>query len=342
MNIKQNIPLSEHSTMRLGGNAAYLSEVTDKFQLNELVEWAKTKNLPVIMIGTGSNILWRDEGYRGLVLVNKITGFSTYTQDDDNIYITVGGGEVWDSVVARAAEQGLSGIEELSLIPGTAGATPVQNVGAYGREISETLTTIEAFDLKANQLVNLRASECGFGYRSSIFKTTQRGRYFITSITLKLSKTTPKPPFYKALEDYFADHNILEFTPQIIRDAVVTIRSAKLPDPKTTPNVGSFFANPIVTRAKFNELATEHPKIVHWLRDDETVKLSAAWLIDSAGFNGFHDPQTGMATWANQPLVFVNEHATNVTGLFKFKQKIVDAVHEKYGIELLQEPELLP
>jgi len=146
MTISENVPLTNYSTMRLGGSAAYLCEVTTRMEILEALTWAQQRTLPVIMIGTGSNIIWRDEGFAGLVIVNKILRFELFKEDETNTYLTIGAGEPWDSVVARSVVAGLSGIEALSLIPGTAGATPIQNVGAYGQDISQTLVTVEAFD----------------------------------------------------------------------------------------------------------------------------------------------------------------------------------------------------
>jgi UDP-N-acetylmuramate dehydrogenase len=338
----QNVPLGSYSTMRLGGPAAYLVDITERPQIREAIEWARERQLPLIMIGVGSNIVWKDEGFPGLVMVNKIMGFELFEEDADNAYITIGAGENWDSAVERIVGKGYSGVEELSLIPGTAGATPVQNVGAYGREISEVLTTIEAYDAQENKLVTLPASECGFGYRTSRFKTTDRGRYFIISITLHVMKSAPKQPFYETVKSYFDNNGITEFTPQTVRDAVIAIRSSKLPDPAVVANNGSFFQNPVISREQLVQLLADYPGLVHWPRDDGSAKVSAAWLVEQAGFKDYHDIETGMATWANQPLVFVNEHAEKTAQLLLFRQKIIDAVQAKFQIALAQEPELLP
>jgi UDP-N-acetylmuramate dehydrogenase len=338
----QNVPLGSYSTMRLGGPAAYLVDITERTQIHEAVEWARARQLPVIMIGTGSNIVWKDEGFPGLVMVNKIMGFEVFEEDADNAYITIGAGENWDSVVQRIVESGYSGVEELSLIPGTTGATPVQNVGAYGREISEVLTTIEAYDSQENKLVTIPASDCGFGYRTSRFKTTDRGRFFIISITLHVMKSAPKQPFYETVKSYFENNGITDFSPQKVRDAVIAIRSSKLPDPSLVANNGSFFQNPIVSHQQLIQLLADYPGLVHWPRDDDSAKISAAWLVEQAGFKDFHDPETGMATWSKQPLVFVNEHAEKTAQLIAFRQKILDAVEAKFQITLQQEPELLP
>jgi UDP-N-acetylmuramate dehydrogenase len=236
----------------------------------------------------------------------------------------------------------LTGIEALSLIPGTAGATPIQNVGAYGQEISQTLSSVEAFDLKTGAYTNIPAEACQFTYRNSAFKDEYRGRFLITAITLHLRKGNPEPPFYAAVEHYLEEHPAETITPQTVRDAVIAIRTAKLPNVEEVANTGSFFANPIVDDAQLTQLRTDHPDMPYWPREGGGAKIPAAWLIEQAGFKAIHDQETGMATWPKQPLVLVNEHATNTADLLKFRQKVVEAVNQKFSIMLLQEPELLP
>lgn len=328
--------------MGLGGESAYLCEISSRQELLEAYTWAKTKNLPAIVIGGGSNIVWKDGLYNGLVIVNKIPGYETQHISEENIFVTIGAGENWDSVVARTVEAGLTGIEALSLIPGSAGATPIQNVGAYGQEISQTLATVEAYDTKEEKFVTLAGADCEFSYRNSRFKAKDRGRFFITGLTLQLSKGNPLPPFYGSVQTYFDNHNVSQPTPQLLRQAVIDIRTSKLPDPATVKNTGSFFANPIITSMQFNEINDSDQTIPNWSMSDGRVKVSAAWLIEQAGFKDTHDQETGMSTWPKQALVLVNENARSTQDLLKFKQKIVDAVQAKFGITLVQEPELLP
>ncbi len=341
MFILENVPLNIYSTMRLGGKAAYLTEVNNRQEVVDAVSWADEHQVPVIMIGNGSNIVWKDEGYPGLVIVNKIQGFEDSSQLS-NRYITVGSGMNWDEFVGKTVEMGMTGVECLSLIPGTTGATPVQNVGAYGQEVSQTLMTVEAYDRQTKQIVNLRASDCEFGYRTSRFKTTDKGRFFITALTFFLTVDNPSLPYYDSVKRYFEEHNITEITPQVMRDAVIAIRRAKLPDPAMVANNGSFFANPIIPNEQFSNLYRDYPEIVSWPAQDNQVKLSAAWLIEQAGFKDVHDPETGMGTWPSQPLVLINEKAETTAQLLAFKQKIVDGVQSKFGVTLIQEPELLP
>lgn len=342
MQPQQHVSLRQYSTMRLGGEAAFVTEVHSRNDLTEALSWASERQLPILMIGEGSNIIWRDEGFRGLLLINKIMRYEVVNEDDTNYYLTVGSGEPWDAVVARSVAAGLTGIESLSLIPGTAGATPIQNVGAYGQEIANVLVSVEAYDTTTCSFLNIPATDCQLSYRNSRFKTSDRGRFYITAVTLHLMHGNPVPPFYAGVQQYLSTHDITDVTPQALRDAVVAIRSQKLPDPAQVANNGSFFANPIVDGGLFAQLKASYDEVPHWEAAENKVKLSAAWLIEQAGFKDYHDAETGMATWPRQPLVFVNERARSTADLLAFRQKVVDVVRSKFAVELEQEPELLP
>jgi UDP-N-acetylmuramate dehydrogenase len=343
MNPVSNVSLSNYSTMRLGGIADYLVDIHSKEDLVRAYDWAQERSLPVIMIGGGSNIYWQDDGFRGLVLVNKILSYEDQLQSDGSHLLIIGAGEPWDSVVARSVQAGLTGIEALSLIPGTAGGTPVQNVGAYGQRISNVLVSVEAFDTRDKQFVTIPEVDCAFGYRESRFKGVDQGRFYITSITLRLHEGNPMPPYYNAVQDYLQRYPVsTAITPAVLRDVVIAIRNSKLPDPEVVANNGSFFANPVVTKPEADRLQATFPDIPCWPGDDGMYKIPAAWLIEQVGLKGYHDEETGMATWDKHALVLVNEHARSTNDLLRFKQKIVGAVQEKFGITLVQEPELLP
>jgi UDP-N-acetylmuramate dehydrogenase len=342
MTLKENVSLKGYSTMRLGGTARYLVTVTNRREVAEAASWAEKHGVPVLMVGGGSNIVWRDEGFDGLIVINAIKGYEDVAEGDEH-YLTIGAGENWDETVAKAVAAGLTGIECLSLVPGNAGGTPVQNVGAYGQEIAETLVQVEVYDTVTKTFCAIAAKDCDFSYRSSRFKSADHGRFFILNLTLKLHIGNPKPPFYAGLQRYLDEHTITNFTPAVIRDAVVAIRTAKLPDPAKVANTGSFFGNPIVPDSEYARLAAEFgDSIPHWSAGEGKTKLAAAWLIEQAGFKDFHDKATGMATWPAQSLVLINEKAGSTADLLKFKQQIVDTVAEKFGVTLQQEPELLP
>lgn len=326
--------------MRLGGNAAYLMDITKAHEIGPAIEWAEAQNLPVIMIGGGSNIIWNDAGFNGLVMVNKIAGYEVQNQGEQS-FLIVGAGEPWDSVVERSVAQGLAGIEQLSLIPGSAGATPIQNVGAYGRETSDVLVCVQAYDRQAKKIIVIPKADCGFSYRTSRFKTTDKGRFFITSITYALTKNPPMRPFYDSVDRYLREQGIDHPTLAQLRAAVITIRSSKLPDPTIVANCGSFFGNPIISTEQLNQLADQFPAVKFWQIDEGKAKISAGWLLEQLGLKGYHEPNTGMAIWDKQALVFVNESAPNTACLIAFRDAIVAAVQKKYGITLEQEPELI-
>ena len=341
MNVVENVSLRDYSAMRLGGKARFFGQAASEDELKKLVAWAKKQDVPMIVVGEGSNIIWRDKGFDGLLIANRITGREVLDEDEKSATIRVGAGEVWDSVVEWTVRKNLSGIEFLSAIPGLTGAAPVQNIGAYGAEISQTLVELNALDTHSGEFVVIKNQACGFAYRTSRFKTTDKGRFIITSITLKLSKSPPAPPFYESLEKYLAKRKIKDYTPRAIREAVTAIRAIKLPSPARVANNGSFFTNPIIDKKQFEQLQKKYPDIKGWPHGTK-VKVSAGWLLEEAGFKGVHDQQTGMGTWPAQALVLVNEHAKNTADLLTFKQKIQTKVHQVFGIVLEQEPELLP
>ncbi len=341
MELSQDISLKDYSTMHLGGNADYFIIASSAEHLIEIVNWAQQNHIQTLMVGEGSNILWRDEGFRGLVIQNKIKGLQIEDQADYAI-LKSGSGEIWDDVVEKSTELNLSGIECLSLIPGTSGATPVQNVGAYGQDIGSVLYELDAYDLKNKKVVTLSPEDCQFGYRQSIFKT-EPNRFYIMSISLKLSKQQLHPPFYKTLSDYLETEAVNDYSPQSLRDAVIAIRTKKLPNPKDYYNLGSFFGNPIINNDQVNKIRNNtkiNPPV--WKIDNQKSKISAAWLIEQAGFKNYHDQNTGMATWKNQPLVLVNELARSTQDVLTFKEQICQKVFDMFEVQLQMEPQLLP
>ncbi|HET9412130.1 MAG TPA: UDP-N-acetylmuramate dehydrogenase [Candidatus Saccharimonadales bacterium] len=338
MQVQSNVSLKNYVTMRLGGTAHALTTVKSKQELLEALAWAQDRSLPHIVLGGGSNVIFKD-GFHGLVIINRLPGFKVIKQHKGKTHIQIGAGENWDNVVKKTVDLQLHGIEFLSAIPGTAGATPVQNVGAYGAQISDVFVELEAYDLTTKTFVTLTKDDCQFSYRSSIFKSIQNRRYIITSITLELTAQNPTPPFYASLQRYLDDHAITEFTPLTIRQAVVAIRAVRLPDPSRVANTGSFFKNPIVHADKAAELLAAHPDMPHWPMPDGRVKLAAGWLIDEAGLKGY--ASHGMKTYEQHALVLINEHAASYQDLATFQQEITDTVQRLFGVELQQEPELM-
>lgn len=337
MKILENVSLKQYSTMQLGGTARYCVRINSEAELLEALSWAEEKKLRFKVIGSGSDIVWGDDGFDGLVAVMAIKDFRITESNQ----VCIGAGNDWDEAVARTVEAGLSGLETLSYIPGTAGATPVQNVGAYGQEISSVLVSLRAYDRQEKDFVELKNIDCAFGYRTSRFKTTDKDRFIILSITLQLSELPLEPPFYESLQSYLDENDITKFTSQNVREAVIAIRTDKLPDPFETANNGSFFINPIIDSAHYEKLKTKYSSIKAWPMPVGRIKISAGWLIEEAGFKDYYDQETGMATWSKQALVLINEHAKTTQDLLTFKQKIVDAIQVKFAITLEQEPELI-
>lgn len=325
--------------MRIGGEANSLTTVHTKEELVEAADWASAHQLPVLVLGEGSNVIIRDEGFDGLVIINRIAGFKILKDTATDTIVQIGAGEHWDSIVAKTVNLGLSGIEQLSMIPGTAGGTPVQNVGAYGAEIADTFVELEAYNQYTKKFLTINHTDCHFSYRNSIFKPLSNRHYIITSITLKLSKTNPQPPFYRSLQQYLDKHSITSFTPQVIRQAVIAIRASILPDPKLIANTGSFFKNPILPNTRLDHLLQEYPNMPHYDMPSEQTKIPAGWLIDQTGLKGYR--AHGMKVYENNALVFVNESAKTYQELVAFKKVVVAKVQAKFGITLEQEPETI-
>lgn len=322
--------------MRLGGNARFMTDVRTPEEMAEVCKNAHAQNLPIFILGGGSNIIVRDEGFNGIVARNRIAGFEIVSDEPNQTTIKVGAGENWDDVVKKTVEMNLSGIEAMSAIPGTAGAAPVQNVGAYGQEIAETLVSLEAYDINEDKIVLLENADCGFSYRHSIFRGASAGRYAITSITLRLYKSSPQPPFYAAIQDYFDANNITLFTPQIIRDGVIAIRKDKLPDPAVTPNTGSFFKNAIIEDWQLADLKKDYPDIPTYDMPDGHYKIPTGWLIEQAGLKG--KTLHGMHIHDKNALVLINESAKNYGDLAAARNEITGAVRDKFRITIEQEP----
>ncbi len=336
MDIHTNIPLKNYTTMKLGGNARFMTDARTPQNVAEICRNAKKQNLPVFVLGGGSNIIVHDEGFNGIVLRNRISGFEVVIDEPGQTVIKVGAGENWDEVVKRTVDMNLSGIEALSAIPGTAGAAPVQNIGAYGQEIADTIHSVEAYDTDSDAFVILSANDCGFSYRHSIFRGEAAGRYVITSRTIRLYKTAPQPPFYAAIQKYFDEHDITLYTPQVIRDTVIAIRADKLPDPATTPNSGSFFKNAIVEAWQLTDLKKQYPDIPTYDMPDGRFKIPTGWLIEQTGLKG--TTLHGMHIHDKNALVLINESATSYNDLAAAREEIMGAVRDKFRITIEQEP----
>lgn len=336
MNVHENIPLKNFTTMKLGGNARFMTEVRTPDEVVTIYRNAKAQSLPVFILGGGSNVIAKDEGFAGVVIRMRIPGFEIIADDINSTTIRIGAGEEWDAAVKRTVDMRLSGMEALSAIPGTVGASPVQNIGAYGQEIADTLESVVAYDTQTDAFVTLENADCGFSYRHSIFRGDQMGRYIITSVTVKLSKTLPQPPFYDALQKYFEEHKIGIFTQEVVRSAVIDIRTNKLPDPTVFPNTGSFFKNAIVEDWQLNDLRANNPDMPTYDMGDGRFKIPTGWLIEQTGLKG--QVLHGMKVHDKNALVLINESATSYRDLADAREQIIGAVRDKFGILIEQEP----
>ncbi len=336
LTMQQNIPLKDYTTMKLGGPAKYMATANTKDELVNLVNQAGSA--PILILGQGSNVIVSDNGFDGLVILNRITGFEVFDENPATTKIRIGAGENWDSVVAKTTEKGLSGIECLSAIPGYSGAAPVQNIGAYGQEIADTLIELEAYDLNTKTFVTFSNADCDFTYRKSTFNSDEnKGRYVITSITLELRKTILEPPFYISLEQYLEKNQITDYNPYNLRQAVIAIRATKLPDPSVIPNTGSFFKNPIVEKWQAENLKNEYPDIKVFPMDENFSKIAAGWLVENSGMKNLE--MSGFKVYEKNALVITNTGNGTYQGLVGIKEHITDAVRDTFRITLEQEPE---
>ena len=340
MKIQENIPISKLTTMRLGGDAKYVVEINELSDIPEAYKFAKEKNLPVWIMGGGANTIGRDEGFDGVILLNRLHGIEIISQTADEVVIRAMGGEIWDDLVEYASERGYSGIEAMSKIPGTVGAAPVQNIGAYGQDASQVLESVEAYDSETGELVVIGKEDMKMSYRSTIFNTGKdAGRYFIAAITIVLeNEATLEPPFYTSLQKYIEEHSITDFTPATIRECVSEIRANKLPDPAVEASAGSFFKNIYLDDEQAAEAEARGIKV--WTKPNGSKMINSGYLIEEAGLKGkeFH----GFKVSDKAALILINESAKSYADLEAARAEIRKIVFDKFGFELEQEPVEIP
>jgi UDP-N-acetylmuramate dehydrogenase len=335
--LQKNKSLKKLNTFGVEAFANFFREIRSESELSEAFEEERIKNLPLLVLGGGSNILFT-KNFSGLVLHIKIGGIEVREQGATR-YVTAGGGVVWNDLVQYCVNQGYAGIENLSLIPGTVGAAPVQNIGAYGVELMDVFESCRAFDLHKKTIVEFDNEACKFSYRDSIFKREGKNRYIITSVTLKLSTTPNLILDYGVIIAELQNREIHNPTIKDVSEVVSQIRVSKLPDPLTIGNSGSFFKNPIIESEDFKTLQSVFMDIVHYPIQSDKVKLAAGWLIEQCGWKGAKVGNTG--TWKNQALVLVNYG--NATGLevYEFSEAIIESVFKKFGIRIEREVNII-
>jgi UDP-N-acetylmuramate dehydrogenase len=346
MNIQENVALAPFTTLQVGGPARYFAEARGEDDVREVVDFAKTRNLPLFILGGGSNLVVADSGWPGFVLRIAV-GSLTSEPSGSAVLFTVGAGHDWDSFVAQTVAQNCAGIECLSGIPGSVGGTPVQNVGAYGQEVADTIESVHALDAKQNRTVTLPRPACGFRYRSSIFNTTERGRYIILRVNYRLRRGAPPTLKYADLQEHFADSKT---TPSLaaVREAVRQIRRTKgmllVPGDTDSRSAGSFFKNPVLSEEQFRGLVSlarsKGLDVPVYSALDAQHKVSAAWLVEHSGLTkGF---RLGAAAISSKhALALVNTGGALAADIVKLKEEIQQRVQSEWGILLEPEPEFV-
>ena len=328
MNFQENISLKKYNTFGIDVNAKRFISISSVYELQQLLRNEKE----LFLLSGGSNMLLT-KNIEQLVVHLNIKGISIDREDDNAVYLTVNAGENWHEFVLWAIEQGYGGIENLSLIPGKVGTCPIQNIGAYGVEVKDVITKVEAIEIETNKLVSFSNTECNFGYRNSIFKNEAKGKYIITSVCFKLSKSNHKlTTSYGAIEKELTDRQITNPTIKDISEAVIAIRQSKLPDPNEIGNSGSFFKNPVISISLFEELKNKYPTIPSYPVSETEIKVPAGWLIEQSGFKGKRYGDYGVHE--KQALVLVNYGNASGKDIFELAQKIQATIKETYKIDL--------
>ncbi|WP_237056198.1 UDP-N-acetylmuramate dehydrogenase [Microbulbifer sediminum] len=337
--IQSDVDLQPYNTLAIAARAAHFARVETLEQLQEALEFARRKHLPILPLGGGSNIVLTGD-FPGLVVHLDNPGLSISKQGDCTS-ITAGAGENWHRLVLATVDRGLGGLENLALIPGRIGAAPIQNIGAYGVELRDTFQSLEAVHVATGEVHRFSAAECEFGYRDSVFKGRARDQYIITSVCLHLPEEWHPRTDYPALQQYFREQQVdaTGLTPRGVADAVIAVRTSKLPDPGVIPNAGSFFKNPVVDRELYHELKQAYPDLVAYEVGDRW-KLAAGWLIDRAGWRGRRQGAVGVHE--RQALVLVNPGRGNGAEVTGLAREIAADIKARYGVELEPEPRYYP
>ncbi|MEQ8908482.1 MAG: UDP-N-acetylmuramate dehydrogenase [Vicingaceae bacterium] len=340
MKIEQNISLKAFNTFGIEAKAKYFLALQNTKEAQGFFSKIAQDYSKILILGGGSNVLLRSD-YDGLVLQNQIKGIEQIKEDEDHVWLRVGAGENWHEFVLHCIDKGFAGIENLSLIPGNVGASPMQNIGAYGVEVKSVIEAVHCIKRGDGSLHTFSNQECKLDYRSSIFKTTHRNQYLISSVVFRLNK---KPSFnidYGAIRDQLERNGVKkdELTIRVISDAVIQIRQSKLPDPNELGNSGSFFKNPIVSEEEHRRLKTDFKELPAYPLEKGQFKLAAGWLIEQAGWKGFREKDYGVHD--KQALVLVNHGNASGEEIYLLSQRILDSIYDKFGIELEREVNII-
>jgi len=334
---KVNYCLKKYNTFGINAKAKYFVTFDSLSELNNILDSEIYNSNKTFVLGGGSNILLTED-FDGLILQNKITGISVLEDQNNFVSIEVGAGVNWHAFVQWSIRQELSGIENLALIPGTVGASPIQNIGAYGMEVKDTITKVHAFMIKEKKIKVFTNEDCKFEYRDSIFKGILKDRVIITKVEFRLLKNALNKTAYGAIEEELKILNIKP-SPKSIADAVINIRNRKLPNPLEIGNSGSFFKNPIIPTSKFESLKTDFPEIVGYKISENETKIAAGWLIENAGLKGYRKGDAGVHK--TQALVLVNYENASGKDIMNLARNIQKTILEKYGIHISPEVKIL-
>ncbi len=329
--IRKNVSLANKNTLALKASADFYCKVSDEAELLAAVQWAEEQSQPLWVLGGGSNVVFPSR-FKGLVLHMGLTGINRLKETSTTTTVRAQAGENWDEFLQQCIQYGWHGLDNLAIIPGTVGAAPVQNIGAYGQEVAECILQVQGLDLEDQQMKTLSRQDCQFSYRDSIFKHALKQRFIITAVDFSFQKKAIPNTRYAPLNHAFSD------TPptfQQIRALIIKTRHQKLPSPCELPNCGSFFKNPVVSVEKLNRLKESYPDIPHFAYDKK-IKLAAGWLIETAGFKGF--VQGSVGTYEKHALVVVNHGGAAFDDVMQLKSAIQQGVEARFGVMLEQEP----
>jgi UDP-N-acetylmuramate dehydrogenase len=335
--IQENISLKKYHTFGIDVSAKYFSTFTTSAELEQLFDSKKSSlgnyQMPMIL-GGGSNILFTKH-FDGLVLKNEIKGINLIGENDDHVYVKVGAGENWHAFVLHCLGRNWAGVENLSLIPGNVGASPMQNIGAYGVEIKEVFYDLEAFSMKEKKVYTFTSNDCEFGYRDSVFKNKYKNQFIILTVTFCLNKFPKLNLSYGAIEQELQKMDVTKPDIRSVSQAVINIRNSKLPDPANIGNAGSFFKNPIITKSTFENIKNRFPGVIGFNNSDGTVKLAAGWLIEQCGWKGYRNGDAGC--YPEQALVLVNYGNATGKEIYDLSEDILQSVKNKFNILLERE-----
>jgi UDP-N-acetylmuramate dehydrogenase len=336
--IQKNVSLKPYNTFGIDVSASHFAKFGSVDELSQILNLSEIKNLPLLILGGGSNLLLT-QNFAGLVLKNELHGISISKTENEITYVKSAAGEIWHNLVLFCIENNLGGIENLSLIPGSVGAAPMQNIGAYGIEIKDVFHELEAYEIATGKIRAFNLSDCKFGYRESVFKRDLKNKFIITSVTFKLTKNPKLNTSYGAINDELQKQGISNPTIKDVSNAVIAIRKSKLPDPKEIGNSGSFFKNPVVPKSHLEKLKETYADIPSYPADENHVKLAAGWLIEKAGWKGKTIGNYGVHK--NQALVLVNYGGATGAEIFKLSEDILQSIKTQFGVELEREVNIL-